>query len=192
MSKNKVYLSGKIVNIKDNGKVIVTTIKSTRIVRGEMIAEFPNVVWYKKNNEQIKTFNKWDRIYIEGRIATKIKVIDGQKIYYQNIVGEKIKSWANMDDNMINTVEIEGTVQNVYSPNARVSALRVEIKDDDSGFKCFPNLVSYGNAAELVRNQIKVGDKVSVTATIEASGEKTNRANKHPRESIVCKIVSVI
>lgn len=180
MSTNKIKISGKIVSIRDTGKKVEVTIKTTsKTIKGEYIKEYPIVVFKGDVADVVRRdFKMYDHVYIEGYVLTKAILTDEGRVYIQNLCGSSIEAkLVTNGDDFINEVEFKGIVNNINCPNNKVSVVRLEIEaNEDVGAKIYPKVVGFGNAAEFIKNQVKENDVVYIKGYMQTNhGDKKNK-----------------
>lgn len=195
MSENIVKISGKIVGINDTGNKVEVTVKTnSKTWKGELINEYPIVLFIRENINEARKFNVYDQVYIEGKMNTRAILTDEGRKYTQNILGTSITGRLDtIADEMINDVVLEGVVKNIYAPNDSVSVIRVGIEDEETGvISDYPTVVGYGNAAKYFKNQINLEDRVRIEAILQTPKGKNKEKPNIFSESIVCKNIAVL
>lgn len=193
MDTNKVEISGKIVRTLLVNNVYIMTLSTTKMVNGNVKHDYPQIIWYQNSpgREEAMKFRQYDRVRISGYVGSRTKIVDNQPSFYQNIIGESIREWVNMTDDMINLIELEGQVLHIYSPNNNFSSLRVAVNNERVMSKI--TLGSFGNVADFIKTQVNVGDRVHIYASIETTKLK-KKNDKKPKvyETLVCTEIEKI
>lgn len=192
---NVFKVAGTIINKKNKGKSIRITLKTSSETRlGEIKQEYPQIYFYGKNKEIADRFNLYDKICVKGVIVTKAFNTEEGRTYLQLPVGASIEARLETNgDNRINVILISGVVKNVYTPTPAVSKITIAVENPTTHRFDYPQVVGYGNAAEFMKNQVKVGDVVQVKSYLQTNKNYSKEnSNFYFHDDIVCSAIRVI
>ena len=199
---NEVAVRGFIVNKyipPQNENMVIVTVNVP--AKKSEIPNYPKVVFFGAEAQEAKKFDIYANVEIKASIQTQRKIINGEKTYYQSIIGKSIKESDRTLSNAFagdlggaylapeNIVKMKGTIRQARLLADNVLALTIETYIDSrhSFVSCFV----YGPKAKTYVAQFPIGTEVAALGEIQTLKKVKDDQTNHYMNVVIKEIKAV-
>lgn len=189
--KNEGTITGKIVGMFS----ISPTITAVRIITKtvaektrEFIGDAPIIIFHNEAVPNITSFKRGDHVVVAVHLSTRRTFDkDGNKKYFFDVIGDKISTYASMND--VNIIRLEAPVTHIHK-TSKESVVFCTLAVEHNGVKNYPSICCYGKIADVLVNEIKVGDVVQMKCSVQTTRKVSEDGKTHTTQSVICQAIS--